>query len=402
MYYIIEEAISSIKRHNTRSFLSGLGVFLGMSILVVTDGTTLLFEKHVTSVLLQHAECIAVHGGVKHIEKKEGESNYENVTFTLAVIEDLKRQTNLIKNISLFEKKYARVKTINGKVADSELIATDSHYQSFSISPALLKGRFISEYDINRNENVAIISSTLASQLYGTINVIGQLFQLENYVYKITGVFDSKEVQTIIPYSTYLKKIKGKSSISGFYIKPNTHFVGNIKQYIQQFLALKLGLKKPTLEIIIQNNIQNVQRIQTLILNIKTIMGSLSGTILFLGLFGVANVMYLAINERKREIGIRKALGENIINIRFWIVLETTLLMAIPGLLGCLVGYVLFYFFGIDLLHMLVEETDIIEGHIRVDRMIYQLLLLITLGAITGLIPAWRASKVIPVKALYN
>ena len=262
----------------------------------------------------------------------------------------------------------------------------------------LAYGRGITLKDVENETQIAVIDEKLARKLYGTEEALGQLLQLNGSEgLTVVGILknddeitDKLQIQVpsfvYIPVTTAQKMLHTTAvtaiSISASEDKNLDNYVPGIIQFLekeknQTFKAENLNQQK--------KQINNIADIVTLII---AIIGGIS---LVVGGLGVMNTMLVSVSERKKEIGIKKAIGATNGNILLEFILEAIFLTVLSGITGILSGIVigkcLTDFYGL----IFVMNTDIIWVSFAVS---------VVIGVLFGGYPAWKAARLKPMDAL--
>ncbi len=262
----------------------------------------------------------------------------------------------------------------------------------------LLSGRGITKKDVENRTQVAVIEERLARELYGTQQVLGKTIPLEGTDgLTIVGVLKSDDqvtdkLQLHVPFFVYLPvttaqqmintKAVSAISVSGKKGINLDNYVTSIIQFLKEkknetYKAENLNQQK--------EQINNIADIVTLII---AIIGSIS---LVVGGLGVMNTMLVSVSERKKEIGIKKAIGATNRNILLEFILEAIFLTVLSGIagIGCgiAIGKWLTEFYGL----IFVMNVEIIRLSFLVS---------VVIGVIFGGYPAWKAARMKPMEAL--
>ena len=141
---------------------------------------------------------------------------------------------------------------------------------------------------------------------------------------------------------------------------------------------------------------QDIQMMTTIIGVITSFVTAITGISLFVGGVGVMNIMYVSVTERRREIGIRRAIGAKPITILFQFLFESIIVTLTGGLIGILIGYLLGRGIG-----MLIP-FDGFKAVMTMKTFVSSSIISMVVGIIFGIIPARNASKLDPIKAIYQ
>ena len=256
----------------------------------------------------------------------------------------------------------------------------------------------------NSNAKVAVIGKTVATQLYGTTNPIGQTIRVSGQPYEVVGVLASKgqgpmgdnDDILVIPVKTYQQKLeKGLAK----YIKGQVliSLVADdlAERTMSQITALMRDRHKLDAsdedDFRIRNPAEFAQAQQDSTQRIATLLAIVAAVSLFVGGIGVMNIMLVSVIERTREIGIRMAVGAKPIDVMTQFLVESLVLATVGGLLGLLLGagaakYMAGYFgWKFFFPATTAAIAFLVAGGV---------------GVVFGLYPAIRASRLDPITAL--
>ena len=272
-----------------------------------------------------------------------------------------------------------------------------------AISLTLKYGRMISKGDVGAVDNVCVVDEVLAKQAYGRENITGKTIYLQIYgveeEFKIIGVSEagSSLLQNLgefipsmvyIPYST-LQALTGRDSFDQVAVRVSSHadvtetennILERLKHttgYDNYFRADNLSLQRDRLG----GLLDIVSLILTVISSISLVVSGL----------GIMTIMLVSVNERMREIGIKKAIGASRKRILLEFLTEAVVISFFGSLAGIIVGGTL-SFIGISIFGM--------SAPVRFTDFILLIGFSISIGAIFGVYPAIKASRLRPVDAL--
>ncbi len=279
------------------------------------------------------------------------------------------------------------------------------HPGSFYLSGiAIDGGRFLDDADVLHKRKSAVIGRPVRDFLFGTEDPIGQWIDIANVPFQVVGVFsmegsEEQERAIYIPVSTAQLAYNGSGHLGMIELT-----VGNATP--EQAKAISKAIVGQLAEhhnfspddpqaARVHDNIEGFQRFTNLFLMISIFVVLIGCGTLAAGVVGVSNIMMIAVKERTKEIGVRKALGATPISIIVMITQEAVFLTAIAGLLG--LGA------GVGMLELLdkAHVSDMLRDpaiDLRVG--IAATLGLIAAGALAGHFPARAAARVNPIHAL--
>jgi putative ABC transport system permease protein len=269
---------------------------------------------------------------------------------------------------------------------------------------AAAKGTLFDEDSGNSNAKIAVIGNTVATQLYGTANPVGQTIRIGGQPYEIIGVLATKgqgpmgdyDDTLVIPIKTYEQKIekglakyiKGQVLISMTNDDLAEHTMSEVTALLRDRHKLDASDED---DFRIRNPAEFAQAQQDSTQRIATLLALVAAVSLFVGGIGVMNIMLVSVIERTREIGIRMAVGAKPIDVMTQFLVESLVLAAVGGVLGLAVGayfaHLMAGYFGWRF--FFPAATAAIAFGVAGG-----------VGVVFGLYPAIRASRLDPITAL--
>jgi len=271
----------------------------------------------------------------------------------------------------------------------------------------MMKGRFINQNDINENKKVAVISEDIFKQLFDKDeNPIGAYIQMNSINFTVIGVFQNGNVNMgptsdiHIPFSTFQQLYNQGDKIGWIVITGKPEY--NIKQIEEDTKLLLRNLNK------IHPRDKRAFGSFNLGKEFKKITGFLTGmqfltwfvgiSTLIAGVFAIGNILLITVKERTKEIGVRRALGATPFEIKRQIVVEAVFLTMTSGLLGIISGgWILIV---IDRVWGQGDDATLVNASVSISIIFVALIILVILGTLIGLIPAFKATSVKPIEAL--
>ncbi len=282
------------------------------------------------------------------------------------------------------------------KTATTNMEASTPNY--FEIRKLdIASGRTIQQNDLDNRFKVAVIGVTVADELFGSTNVVGENMSINGYDFTIIGVLavqggsggNSGDDRVIIPLTTAQRLVKS-TDIRSFYIEASDKdSVDEAMGYLQLFLNNKYNNDTKSYRIFNQTSLLETSN-QTND-SMTTMLSGIAGISLVVGGIGIMNIMLVSVIERTKEIGIRKAIGAKRENILMQFLIEAGSISGIGGILGVLFGYA-FAYVGNNYFKMSV----VISNNVVLVAFLFSL----AVGVIFGMYPANKASKLNPIEAL--
>ena len=210
---------------------------------------------------------------------------------------------------------------------------------------AVAEGRFLTQPDVDNRSFVAVIGAEAASEMYGTTHAVGETFTLSGYTMTVVGVLKangesasgSNDNQILIPY-TLAQRLSNSTGISSFYVS-----AASSDQVTQAQAAVEAYLEKAFegyntrsfgTQYSVYNQTEMLSTLSDTTATLSLMLGGIAGISLLVGGIGIMNIMLVSVSERTREIGIRKAIGAARGNILMQFLIEALVVSLMGGLLG--------------------------------------------------------------------
>ena len=271
----------------------------------------------------------------------------------------------------------------------------------------LLNGRFINQNDIDHNKKVAVISEDIYKQLFEKDEqAIGRYIQMNSINFTVIGVTQNSNANMgpssdiHIPFTTFQQIYNQGDTIGWLMITGKPEY--NIKQIEEDAKLLLRNLNK------IHPQDKRAFGSFNLGKEFAKITGFLKGmqfltwfvgiATLIAGVFAIGNILLITVKERTKEIGVRRALGATPFEIKRQIVVEAVFLTFIAGLLGIISGG--WMLIAADSAWGQGDDATLVNASVSIAVVFIALLILVTLGTLIGLIPAFKATSIKPIEAL--
>jgi len=268
------------------------------------------------------------------------------------------------------------------------------------------EGRYINDLDIEQFRKVAVIGILVKQALFGEQPALGELIRINGIAFKVVGIFEdegSEQEQELIylPISTAQRTFNGKNRVNQILFTTGQATLEQsqaMAEEARQILAENHDFDPEDKgAVFVQNAVENFQRFVSLMQGIRIFIWVVGIGTLLAGVVGVSNIMLVAVKERTREIGIRKALGATPRSIVGLILAESVLITGFAGYLGLMAGVgVLAVVSGA----LPAESSFFRNPQVDLRVALWATVLLVVAGAIAGFFPARRAASVQPVVAL--
>ncbi len=296
----------------------------------------------------------------------------------------------LFKTLPVNYEKQAKTAYIIGMDAkDAQKLFID--IQAFEIS----EGRYFKEGE----SDSAVIGSLVAEKMFKKEVKIGDFISIKDKKFKVIGIMKSignsqDDSQIYVPLETLRDIVGGKDSLSMVFAKvSDVSRVDEISKNIEKKLDREHG--ENTYSAISSQQIAD--RVGSIFSILSFVLGGIASISLIVAGVGISNTMFTSVLERTKEIGIMKAVGATNYNIMEIFLVESALLGLVGGAVGCLIGVVLSQIISIVAAGVLPIEFNTV---VTMDMILVGLSFSVTVGVLSGLVPARKAARLQPVEAL--
>jgi putative ABC transport system permease protein len=396
----VRSALASIRAHRLRSFLTSLGIIIGVASVITVVSLIQGLSKSVSDQfegLGGNGLTIRPHNEFKDMMR--GKMNY----LRFDDVEQLRLRVDGIRHLSpLFAPGFSEVR-FTGMSATAQVFATTASYQEVNGRYARL-GRFISVSDDAGARRVAVIGEKLIDDLHLPANPVGKFVLYANEWFKIVGVMEkrgeifgmSQDNYMIIPFKTG-QSIIGNNTRPQLQITAAVGDLGRLdatRSHIRMVMrqAHRLKADEPD-DFEIESADQIAKSFDKLSGTVTLVMGGVVGIALLVGGIGIMNIMLVSVKERTREIGICKAIGARSRDILLQFLIEAVTLSLLGGLVGLAIGYAL----GALIAGIIPDFPPAVVPWWAVTLAV---LFSGSVGIVFGVVPASQAARLDPIDAL--
>ncbi|MEM8673094.1 MAG: ABC transporter permease [Cyanobacteria bacterium P01_G01_bin.67] len=375
-------------------------------------------------IIIDNASVITMVGvgeGAKNLASEQFESLGPNVIFVVPGSEDERRTTfNLPKTLVWSDaiaiaEQVPSVKEVAPQITANQLITyrnSNANEQVIGTTPEYLSvrsfevalGRFLSDVDIKRNQKVVVLGSEMAEKFFPQQNPLGKKIRVKNINLEVVGVLEAKgaflgnnqDKVAYVPLTTMSSQIVGNTSPYGTGVDfisiaaKNENSIRAAKLQIENLLRLRHQITgKDDFGVRTQKDVLEI--VSTVTSGLTVLLAAIAGISLLVGGIGVMNIMLVAVTERTKEIGLRKAVGAKSKDILWQFLIEATILSAAGGAIGTMLGIT-----GI----IVVGAVSPLSPTISPVAIILAVGVSGAIGLSFGVFPAKAAAKLDPIVAL--
>ncbi|MDF2504364.1 MULTISPECIES: ABC transporter permease [Clostridium] len=390
---LVKIALSSVWNNKMRSFLTMLGIIIGISSVIILVGIGQGTQKDVSDQI----ESLGTNLITANIMSSK------SITISSEDLASLKTKPGVKEIAPQISESNVNVKS-GSKSSTTTLEASTPEYAEIK-SLTVSSGRFINDRDIENRFNSVVIGTETAQNVFGDTNVVGNTMYVNGIEFTVVGVLKSEGTSSsgssddriIVPLSTGERLLK-TSSAKTYYIEADSKDqVDTAMAYTQLFLDKKFGLPGNSTSTT-TNSYYRVMS-QTSLLDtatsttksMTTMLAGVAAISLVVGGIGIMNIMLVSVVERTREIGVRKAIGAKRRTILLQFLIEAASVSAVGGIIGVIIGYL-----GAFIGEKFFSTTIVISNNVVLGSFLFSLLV----GLVFGIYPANKASKLNPIDAL--
>jgi putative ABC transport system permease protein len=401
----LSNAWTSVITHKLRSFLTILGVVIGVAAVIIlmsvgkgTESQMLSRLSGLGSNLIYVQPGSTTQGGVRGAQGSASTLTMEDAQAIAANVANINAvapySSSALQVIAGSQNMFVRITGV-----------TPDYQQVYNLE--LTEGDFISQYQYDRDQKIAVIGPEVATTLFGEEDPLGQSMRMSNTIFKVVGVLQSKgesmmgsvDNAIFVPLSTLQGMMSrslttnGQHVISSISLQVNDQkLIATIKSDITSLLITRHNIALGSdNDFSVTSMDELTATITSSMQSLTLLLGAIAGISLLVGGIGVMNIMLVSVMERRREIGIRKALGARERDIWGQFLIDSGLLTFAGGLIGVAIGWGGSY---------LVNYLGYMQTLVTSDIVVLAVGVSIAIGLFFGFYPAWQGSRLDPIQAL--
>ena len=392
------QALKAITGHKLRSFLSMLGILIGVaaviSMLAITDGAKASINKQLSSL---GSNLLSVRPGS---HRSRGVTSDRASRLTLQDAEAVAKLSE-VKSASAYINGNVTAVYLN-KNKSTRLEGVNEVYPQLR-AYEVMAGRFFTDAEAKARKKVAVIGTEILNELFSGENPLGKTIKINRVNFEVIGVLKEKgssmgpggnqDDTIMVPVNTAMYRLLGKDYIETVYAEiKSRELLDSAEKSMVELLEKRHGIvKKDTEQFRVWNMAEMQEAIENTNKTMTILLASIAAISLLVGGIGIMNIMLVSVKERTREIGLRKAIGAARKDIMYQFVIEAIIMTFSGGLAGIMLGMLLAGLTGLILKWAIV---------ISPSALILSTSFSVIIGLGFGIWPAKQASELHPIDAL--
>jgi len=400
-----QEVYDSATKNKIRTIITMIGVWWGILLLIALLGAARGMENSFNKIFGDFATNSVFIWGQSTSMPFKGYQEDRRVELKLSYVDKINDNVEGIELVVPRTRNQALV--VHNFLSGTYGINGDYPILDKIQKRKMLYGRFINQNDISKKRKVAVISEDIYKQLFEKDEIpIGNYIQINNTNFKVVGVFQEQNVDMgpttdlHIPFTTFQQTYNTGDQVGWMVITGKSNY--NIRQIEEDVKLLLRNLNKihPRDKRALGsfNLGKEFAKITSFLKGMQFLTWFVGIATLIAGVFAIGNILLITVKERTKEIGVRRALGATPFEINRQIVLEAVFLTLVSGILGIISGG--WILIAIDNAWGHGDDATLINSSVSIIVVFIALLILIVLGTIIGLIPAYKATSIKPIQAL--
>jgi putative ABC transport system permease protein len=406
---LLHEAYAAMSHNRRRTALTMLGMGWGIATVVMLLAYGDGFGRAVESIFANFGTKLVIVVPGKTSTGAGGQKSGVDIRFTEDDVDDLATNLPQITHITPNVEKQANVQY---DTRDFTFTVSGNNPNVYDIrSLKLDQGRFYNMQDQIQRARVAVIGSEAKEKLFSGRNAIGEHIRLDGLSFEVVGVLSAKmqegndDINRVVYISfTTMSDLKNTHYLDTIWFNYETPQFEQIEPEVRTIMASQHKFNQTDLQAVrVFNLMTQLHQFQIITLGLKILMGFIGTLTLGIGGVGLMNIMLVSVTQRTREIGVLKALGAQRRYILMQFLAEALAITFIGGVFGVLLAYVVALSVGSLTFYSAFAKNGQ-AGDIRLiiapGTLIASTLILGAVGLISGMVPAFRASRLDPIEAL--
>lgn len=398
-------ALNVLVNNKLRSALTILGVIVGVTTVIamvsIIEGLNKAFTNQIESL---GSNTIFVSKFDPGLRRTRTEEERQRKDLTLEDGLALKDSSSILSVSPEYRKQTITVRYQERQTDTMQLAGVTPGYE-ITRSNYIAEGRFFTEFEVDHRSDVCVLSADVVEALFPFVDPLDKEVLIDGHKFRVIGVLErlgsffgqSRDIQVLIPITVFMKfyPIERLQPDMFFFVvvRPKsraqvTKAVEDITEILRRRRHVALG-EKNNFSASTQDSLLDLYN--QLTGATALVLTAVSFISLAIGGIGVMNIMLVAVVERTKEIGIRKAIGARRRDIMWQFLLEAIALTGVGGIIGLLIG---------GIISKLVNTFSPLPSSVPLWATLAGLIVSLGVGLASGIYPAWRAAHLDPIEAL--
>ena len=410
LWILLSDFIHDLRFQKTRVFLTTFAIIWGTIAIVLMMAFGRGFKNRMVSAMTNAGNyIIRVYGGQTSM-KYQGLPEGRWINFTEEDANVLLQSIPQIKEVSPSYGRWGVRLKNDDRTATTYLEGVYPNFELLRTMYPKQGGRFLNELDMKEKRRVIFLGSEITKELFGNEDPIGKKVFLDGVPFTLVGVMQKKlqlgmsngpdDRRAIIPFSTF-ESVYHHRHLRMITVQPNSMTdIKLAREEIFRVLGRKLRFDPSDKEALhMWDFVSNIKEMNNVFVGIEIFLGVIGGLTLLVAGVGVANIMYVVVKERTREIGIKIAVGARPQHIIVQFVLEALLIAVLGGLIGIGISWTIIKF--VEMIPVQNQGFAFLgKPQLSQTIMFVTTFILGSIGVLAGVFPARRAAKLDPVESL--
>lgn len=395
LLFIIKSALSDFNRNKGRTFLTSLGILIGVFSVVLLTAFGLGLKEYIKQQFQSLGSNLlyVMPGDLSGGGGFAAASGVGGIKFTLKDTQTVARVPGVITVMPMV----IQMSKIQGETDSKTYQVVGSSADVFrGLNLEIDKGAEFSKTDVTKANKVVVIGAKVATQIFTDAeSAIGKNIRIESLTYRVIGVIKSKgggglggpsiDEHLYIPYTAAATYVEDKKFFAIYLQTEDGVDIPTLKEEIKNVLVKKY--KADQFSVADQTEILSI--IGSIFNILNMVLTAIAAISLVVGGIGIMNIMYVAVTERTREVGIRRAIGAKASDILWQFLSEAVILSLFGGLAGLLLAYLI-----------TLAIQSIFPAYISLDSVVLALGVSSGIGIVFGVFPARKAAQLSPIEAI--